>query len=162
MNNKNITAYIDASNLRFDIRDDGWELDYKSFRSWLRDKFGITRAVLFMGLIPANIKLYNFLQNIGYDIIFRPTLTSKDGKTKWNVDTEITLHMVSDFYENRITSAVLVSGDGDFYSVVDFFKNKKMPIKVIAPNSKFLSYLLKQTNVPIIYLNDFSHKIGKK
>lgn len=115
-----------------------------------------------MGLIPKNAKLYNFLQNIGYDIIFRPTLTNKDGKTKGNVDSEMVLHIISDFYEKRTDSVVLVTGDGDFYCVVDFLKNKKMPIKIVAPNGEFLSYLLKQTNVPIVYLDNFSKKLGKK
>ena len=115
-----------------------------------------------MGLIPKNAKLYNFLQNIGYDIIFRPTLTNKDGKTKGNVDSEMVLHIISDFYEKRTGSVVLVTGDGDFYCVVDFLKNKNMSIKIIAPNGQFLSYLLKQTNVPIVYLDNFSKKLGKK
>lgn len=115
-----------------------------------------------MGLIPKNAKLYNFLQNIGYDIIFRPTLTNKDGKTKGNVDSEIVLNIVSDLYENRMESAVLVSGDGDFYCVVDFLKNKNIPIKIVAPNEEFLSYLLKQTNVPIIVLDNFSQKLQRK
>ena len=37
---ENIIAYVDASNLKFGIEQSGWKLDYKSFRSWLRDKFG--------------------------------------------------------------------------------------------------------------------------
>lgn len=159
---KQITAYIDASNLQFWTRDAGWILDYKSFRSWLRDKFWVTRAILFMGLIPKNAKLYNFLQNIGYDIIFRPTLTTKDWKTKGNVDSELVLNVVSDFYEKQTDSVILVTGDGDFYCIVDFLKNKNMPVKIIAPNKNFLSYLLKQTNIPIVLLDDFSHKLKRK
>ena len=46
MNTDKIIAYIDASNLRFWVAQSGWELDYKSFRSWLRDKFWVTKAIL--------------------------------------------------------------------------------------------------------------------
>ena len=96
--NKNSTAYIDASNLKFGIKQSGWELDYKSFRSWLRDKFGVSSAVLFMGLVPGNTNLYNYLQRIGYEISFKPTITSKEGKTKGNVDGELILAIAKDLY----------------------------------------------------------------
>ena len=112
---KNSTAYIDASNLKFGVEQSGWVLDYKSFRSWIRDKFGASRAILFMGLIPGNFELYNNLQNIGYDIVFRPTLTTKEGKTKGNVDGELILAIAKDFYENKLEGVLLVSGDGDYH-----------------------------------------------
>ena len=54
--NKNSTAYIDASNLKFGVAQSGWKFDYKSFRSWLRDKFGVSRATLFMGLIIEKLR----------------------------------------------------------------------------------------------------------
>ncbi len=70
-NNQNSVAYIDASNLKFGIKQSKWKLDYKSFRSWLRDKFGVSRAVLFIGLLPDNSEFYNYLQRIGYDIFVK-------------------------------------------------------------------------------------------
>ena len=121
MNDKGI-AYIDASNLRFGIIQSGWKLDYKSFRSWLRDKFGVSKAILFMGLVPENFELYNHLQNIGYEICFRPTITHKDGTTKGNVDGELILSIAKDFYEDKLEKALLVSGDGDYHCVVEFLK----------------------------------------
>lgn len=103
-------AYIDASNLKFGVNQSSWKLDYKAFRSWLRDKFGVSKAILFMGLVSENFELYNYLQSIGYDICFRPTITNKDGKTKGNVDGELILAIAKDFYEQRLESALLVSG----------------------------------------------------
>jgi uncharacterized LabA/DUF88 family protein len=163
-NNKlnSITAYIDASNLKFGVEQSGWSLDYKSFRSWLRDKFYVSHAILFMGLIPNNFELYNYLQNIGYDISFKPTLINKDGKTKGNVDGELILTIAKDFYENNLKGAVLVSGDGDYHCVVEFLKEKSVPIKIVSPNHKYLSLLLRRTNVPIIILDQFIEKLRKK
>lgn len=159
---KNIIAYIDASNLRFWTLEDKWKLDYKSFRSWLRDKFWVSKAILFMGLIPEYADLYNYLQSIWYDIIFRPTLTNKDWKTKWNVDWELILQISSDYYEDKLEKAILVSWDGDYHCIVKFLKNKKVPIHIIAPNKKYLSYLLKKIGVPIILLSDFKKKLKEK
>lgn len=158
----NTTAYIDASNLKFGVEQSGWKLDYKSFRSWLRDKFGITRAILFMGLIPNNFEVYNFLQSIGYDISFRSTLTNKEGKTKGNVDGELILSVARDFYENKLNKVVLVAGDGDYHCIVEFLKEKNIPIIIVSPNNKYLSLLLKRTNVPIIILDKFRDKLKVK
>jgi len=160
--NKNIIAYIDASNLKFGVEQSGWELDYKSFRSWLRDKFGATRAILFMGLIPNNFEVYNFLQSIGYDISFRPTLTNKEGQTKGNVDGELILHIAKDFYENKLEKSILVAGDGDYHCIVEFLKEKNIPVTIISPNKKYLSLLLKRTNVPTVILDDFKDKLKFK
>ena len=157
-----IIAYIDASNLRFWVAQSGWELDYKSFRSWLRDKFWVTKAILFMWLVPEYADLYNYLQSIGYDIIFRPTLTSKEWKTKWNVDGEVILEMCSNFYEGKLEKALLVSGDGDYHCIVHFLKNHATNISIISPNQKYLSYLLRKSGVPLIILDDFKNKLKKK
>lgn len=159
---KNSTAYIDSSNLKFGVKQSGWELDYKSFRSWLRDKFGVSRAILFMGLLPDNFEYYNYLQNIGYDISFKPTITSKEGKTKGNVDGELILTIAKDFYEKKLESAVLVSGDGDYHCIVEFLKDKNIPIEIVSPNHKYLSLLLKRTNVPIVILDQFVEKLKIK
>jgi len=158
----NTTAYIDASNLKFGIEQSDWKLDYKSFRSWLRDKFGVSKAILFMGLIPDNFEVYNYLQSIGYDISFRPTVTSKEGKTKGNVDGELILSIAKDFYENKLKSVVLVAGDGDYHCIVEFLKEKNIPVSIVSPNRKYLSLLLKRTNVPIIILDQFIEKLRQK
>lgn len=158
----NITAYIDASNLKFGVEQSGWKLDYKSFRSWLRDKFGVTKAILFIGLVPENFEIYNRLQNIGYEISFRPTLTNKDGQTKGNVDGELILSIARDFYENKLGKVVLVSGDGDYHCIVEFLKEKNIPVTIVSPNNKYLSLLLKRTNVPIVILDKFIEKLKVK
>lgn len=160
--NKNAVAYIDASNLKFGVEQSKWELDYKAFRSWLRDKFGVSKAILFMGLIPDNFELYNHLQSIGYDISFKPTITSKEGRTKGNVDGELILRIAKDFYENNLESTLLVSGDGDYHCIVEFLKEKKIPVSIVSPNKKYLSLLLKRTNVPIIILDNFTQKLRIK
>ncbi len=159
---KNCTAYIDASNLKFGIEQSEWKLDYKSFRSWLRDKFNVSRAILFMGLIPDYADLYNHLQSIGYNISFKPTVISKEGRTKGNIDGELILAMARDFYENKLENAVLVSGDGDYHCIVEFLKEKHIPITIVSPNRKYLSLLLRKTNVPIVILDQFIEKLRQK
>ena len=162
MNKEKVVAYIDASNLKLGIKQSGWDMNYVSFRSWLRDKFNVDQAVLFMGMVSENTKLYNFLQSINYEIVFRPTLISSDGKTKGNVDGELILHIARDYYEQKMSQAVLVSGDGDYHCIVEFLKEKQIPIKIISPNKQYLSLLLKRTDVPIVILDNFIEKLKMK
>ncbi len=156
---KNTVVYIDASNLKHGVEQADWKLDYKKFRGWLRDKFLATKVILFMGLVPENFELYNRLQTYGYEIQFRPTLTSKDGKTKGNVDGELILAIAEDFFDNKAESVVLVSGDGDYHCIVEFLKRKNVPVTIISPCRKNFSLLLKRTGVPIIILDEHKEKL---
>ena len=66
-------AFIDSNNLYLGISSDiingkgqkiysGWKLDYKRFRIYLKDKYGIEKAFLFIGFKPGNQAMYTKLQ----------------------------------------------------------------------------------------------------
>ena len=141
---KRVRAYIDGNNLYRGIQEQGWRLDYKRFRKYLDHKFGVEKAYLFMGMIPRNAGLYRDLENWGYTMIFKTTLPDGGGGVKGNCDGEMILQAVSEFYENQYDEAVVVSGDGDFGCLVNFLKGKGSLRRVISPNSKTCSILLKQ------------------
>ncbi len=54
-------AYLDGANLYEAMEELGWVLDYKRFRIWLSEKYGIERAYIFIGLIPKYKNLYTYL-----------------------------------------------------------------------------------------------------
>ncbi len=64
-------AYIDAANLHKGIGDLGWKLDYRRFRIWLKEKYGVERAYLFIGLVPKHKALYTHLQEAGFILVSR-------------------------------------------------------------------------------------------
>ena len=109
---RNNYAFIDSQNLNLAIRDQDWELDFKRFRRYLADKYGISKAFLFIGYVPTNQILYTSLQEYGYILIFKLTLVLGNGKVKGNVDAELVLHSMIE-YQNY-EKAVIVTGDGDF------------------------------------------------
>lgn len=86
---ENNFAFIDSQNLNLSIRSLGWKLDFKRFRTYLREKYGIAKAFLFIGYIEGNNELYKMLQDAGFICIFKPTLKYKDGTTKGNCDAEL-------------------------------------------------------------------------
>ena len=75
-------AFIDSQNLNLSIRDQGWKLDFKRFRKYPEDKYGVLKAFLFIGYIPTQQSLYTALQEYGYVLVFKPTLTLAEGKIK--------------------------------------------------------------------------------
>ena len=113
---ENNFAFIDSQNLNLSIRNQGWILDYKKFRKYLADKYNVTKAFLFIGYVPQNQDLYTSLQESGYIVIFKPTLTLPNGKVKGNVDAELVLHAMVEY--QKYDKAIIVTGDGDFYCLV--------------------------------------------
>jgi hypothetical protein len=67
-------AFIDSQNLNLSIRCLGWNLDWRRFRIYLSEKYGVTKAFLFIGFIEGNNELYKTLQSAGFICIFKPTL----------------------------------------------------------------------------------------
>lgn len=51
-------AYIDGTNLHKGIRELGWKLDYKRFRIFLRDKYRVEKAYIFLGFVAKNSQMY--------------------------------------------------------------------------------------------------------
>lgn len=159
---ENNYAYIDGANLYKGIGELGWRLDYTRFRIWLKEKYGVVHAYLFLGLIPKNKVLYTRLQEAGFTLVFKETTYDTNGKAKGNCDADLVLRAVSDFYENKFDWAIIVSGDGDFASLVQFLKDKNKLGAVLAMDNKKCSILLKRTGVKITYLKEFKNQLSQK
>jgi len=132
-------AFIDAQNLNLGIRDLGWEIDYKKFRLYLKNKYDVKCAFMFLGYVPTNQRLYTALQKAGFLLIYKPvTEVFKDGKltVKGNVDAELVLHSAAIEYDNY-DEAVIVTSDGDFYCLVEFLNNRGKLRRLLAPSKKY-------------------------
>lgn len=156
MNQKrNNFAYIDGANLHKGVLSLKWRLDYKRFRIWLTEKYHVSRAYLFIGLIPKNKELYTYLQESGFTLIFKEVVYDYSGKPKGNCDADLVLQATRDAFENNFDKAIIVASDGDYASLVKFLlEMNKLEIILSPSNVKRCSILLKRTNVPIAYLDD--------
>lgn len=90
-----------------------------------------------------NQKLYRYLKSCGYELVYKPTTKNREGKPKGNVDAELVLQAAAIQYSNY-DKAVIVSGDGDFYCLHEFLEKNDKLLKIIIPNSKSESSLLKK------------------
>lgn len=157
-----IYAFVDSQNLNLSVKSQGWELDFRRFYIYLKDKYKITKAFLFIGYVPGNEALYTFLQKAGYIVIFKPTLEiNKNGliKIKGNVDAELVLHTMIEY--SNYEKAIIVSGDGDFHCLIEYLIEQNKLRKIIVPNIRFSSLLRKFSGF-IVNIQLFKKKLETK
>src|SRR3989338_658026 len=148
-------AYIDAANLHKGVENLCWHINYRRFRVWLKEKYGIKQAYIFIGLVPKYKDLYTTPQEAGFTLIFKEVVYDGEGKIKGNCDANLVLKATQDAYENTFEKAVLVSSDGDYAGLVKFLQEKEKFLAIVSPAiSKKCSILLKRTGAKIAYLND--------
>lgn len=154
---ENNFAFIDSQNLNLSIRTQGWVLHYTKFRKYLEDKYSITKAFLFLGYVPQNQDLYTSLQESKYIIIFKPTLTLPGGKVKGNVDTELVLHTMVEY--QKYDKALIVTGDGDFYCLVDYLIKQDKLLNLMIPNKNKFSSLFRKVMPHMVFMNNLRGKL---
>ena len=154
-------AFIDSQNLNLGIQKLGWKLDYRKFRVYLAEKYNIKKAYVFIGFVSLNQSLYDRLQESGFILKFKPTIPDADGKIKGNIDADLVLRVVLELRD--YDKAVIVTSDGDFYSLVQYLhENNKLEV-VLSPDEVNCSSLLKQTaKEKIWFMNNLRNKLEYK
>ncbi len=154
-------AYIDGANLYTSVVNSGWKIDFVKFRKWLSDKYKISKAYYFIGLIPKQKDLYKYLQEAGFTLVFKEVVYNSAGVPKGNCDADLVLQSVIDAYENSCDRQVIITSDGDYAGLIKFLSEKNKLRVVLSPsNGKKCSILLKRINAPITYLEEVRDKIS--
>jgi len=154
-------AFIDGANLHKGVENLGWYLDYARFRVWLREKYHVVDAYLFVGFVPGKEELYLRLERVGYVLIYKEITYGLYGKVKGNCDADLVLHTVIDYYEKNFSQAVVVSSDGDYAGLLRFL-DEKNALKVLLSPSNHCSALLRKINIKISYLSEQRGKLAIK
>lgn len=159
---ENNFAFIDGQNLYLGVEELKWHLDYQKLFYYLRHKYQVRKAYIFIGYVPWNQELYKSLQEIGYILVFKPILIPKDGtKPKGNVDADLVLRTMIDYpvYDK----AVVITSDGDFYSLVEYLYSKNKLRIVLAPHKSKCSVLLrKKAKERIDFIDNLKKKLSQK
>ena len=140
-------AYIDNQNLYLATKNapEPWTVDMQRFRVYLREKYKVERAYLFMGAYEEKYKdLYDMYLSFGYEPRFRQHSESIKSRKKGNVDTDVVFQMLFDsFYEEQFDKVILVSGDGDYFKTVQHLLKINKLERVLLPSRKNASSLYK-------------------
>lgn len=155
-----VYAFIDSQNLKMGVGKDvvnkktgkidyqGWEIDLRKFRLYLKNKYNVTKAYFFIGNIPGNERYYTALQEMGYEVVLKPTMPYREAgiqKQKGNVDAELVLY-ASALVFDKYDKALIVSGDGDFLCLVEYLNAKDKFACILAPNRNYSSLLNKYSS----------------
>jgi uncharacterized LabA/DUF88 family protein len=145
---KQIYAFIDSQNLNVSTQKFGWKMDWRKFHKFLADKYGVTKAFMFIGYVPESEEMYEFLHDAGFAIVLKPTfdmsrpqVTETEEKdvpkkpVKGNVDAELVLWAMKEL--RNYHKAIIVSGDGDFFCLVEYLEQQGKLEKLLAPNAHY-------------------------
>ncbi len=156
-------AFVDSQNLYRGTTDRlGWKLDYGRFRRYLREKYGVGTAYMFMGYMPEQSSLYRSLQKDGFVLIFKEVLRHGDGKVKGNVDAELVSQAMIDFDDYE--QAVIVSSDGDFACLAKYLREQGELRAVISPVDRKQTSVLLRKAAPheLVALSDLRKRLEYK
>jgi uncharacterized LabA/DUF88 family protein len=153
-------AFIDSQNVYKGIRGLGWSINWRRFRVYLKEKYAVTTAYLFIGFMPEHTDIYDELQLAGFLLKFKPVLPNGKDGVKGNVDADLVLQAMIDY--PSYDQAIIVSSDGDFYSLARYlYENRKLGA-VLSPHVKTCSSLLrKAAKEKMVYMDKLSDKIGR-
>lgn len=166
----NTYAFIDSQNLNLGTQRMGWKMDWRKFRKFLRDQYGVTKAYMFIGYMSENVALYEYMYELGFLVVLKPTLditdkpgttdekgVAKDKTVKGNVDTELVLYAMKELpnYEQ----AIIVSGDGDFFSLAEYLEERGKLANILAPNWQYSS-LLKPFEAKVVRLDQLRRQLA--
>lgn len=156
----NVYAFIDNQNLNATVQHLGWKIDWRKFRRFLADRYNVNQAFMFIGYVPEFEDMYEKLHAAGFNIVLKPTYDmtkprreeepkaegpkseapKKDEEEekkhiKGNVDAELVLWAMKELKD--YDKAVIVSGDGDFYSLVEYLEEQNKLAKILTPSWQY-------------------------
>jgi uncharacterized LabA/DUF88 family protein len=174
----NTYAFIDSQNLNLGTQRMGWKLDWRKFRQYLADKHGVTKAYTFIGYMSENEQMYEYMHELGYLVVLKPTVdvttphetndkadtqaTHKPSEEKekptikGNVDAELVLYAMKEL--PHYSRAIIVSGDGDFFSLAEYLQEQGKLAHILTPNWQYSS-LLKAFDNKIIRLDQLRRQL---
>ncbi len=148
-----VFAFIDSQNLNISVQRLGWKMDWRKFRKFLTDEYGVDKAFMFIGYVPEFEEMYKQLHETGYLIVLKPTFdmtkprteTSEkidkkdkaedDKHVKGNIDADLVLWAMKEI--SNYDKAIIVSGDGDFYTLVEYLEGKGRLLKLLTPSGHY-------------------------
>jgi uncharacterized LabA/DUF88 family protein len=144
-------AFIDSQNLNVSVQKYGWKMDWKKFRKFLADNYGVTKAFMFIGYVPEFEDIYEKMHEAGYAVVLKPTFDMsrpqpeekelKAGEekkpVKGNIDADMVLWTMKEM--KNYDKAIIVSGDGDFFGLAEYLLQVGKLHKILTPTGQYSS-----------------------
>lgn len=125
-------AFIDASNIIYGAKAEGWFIDQKKLFAYLTRKFSTSKIFFYYGKDSKDPKKERFLSKLRqFGFILRVKEIKRFGKrTKANCDVDLTMDLLIKIKEYQ--RAIVLTGDGDFAPLFSYLIGKKKKIIIIS------------------------------
>jgi uncharacterized LabA/DUF88 family protein len=128
-------CFIDGQNLETSLHKNNLVPNYLDLFCYLQTKYKVTKIYYCAKFTNKTVRqeLFTDLKKIGYEIIFSSGCgnANLDGFQKVNVDADLIVNAMKNYYTQEKFGLVLISGDGDFVPLVRFFEDEKQFVKII-------------------------------
>lgn len=132
-----VAVFIDAANIFYCYKDTGWKINFKKLKRYFEAKctlIGIYYYNAHFENNPRQKSFFDMLSRKGFILRtkqIRIILNNDGSKTlKGNCDTDIVVDAVSSMSE--YDTAVIMSGDSDFISLVNLLRGKGKKVIIIS------------------------------
>ena len=129
-------AFIDASNIIYGARAEGWFIDQKKLFRYLKKKFSTSKAFFYYGKDSKNEKQEKFLKKLktfGYAL--RVKAIKRFGeRTKANCDVDMAFYLMREI--KNYDRILVLSGDGDFLPVLKYLRKIGKEIIILSRGSR--------------------------
>lgn len=145
-------VFIDSANIYFSQKTMGWKIDFKKLLEYFKKNTELYRIAFYGAINPDNEKerkFHDFLEIIGYVVKHKKIKFIRDkedvkygGHHKGNVDVDLTIDAVH--FRDDYDSFILLSGDGDFESLIKYLKVFRKRCIVMSSKGHISIELLRQ------------------
>ena len=134
-------CFVDAQNIETHFFIEGMKINQKPIKINHRNLFNY--LINNLKSSPSNIFLFysshNFslakklvLESIGFNVVLcEAKREDRDGKNHHNVDTDLIIKSLTSYYEGEDHDVILVTDDGDFLPLVQFYEERNASVQLI-------------------------------
>ncbi len=182
---KRALVAIDASNIKYFLKKEGWWIDWSKFKTYFESLYDYTNLNYYEGIRSKTTffsynktatlkefeearekKLHFFkaLRSAGFKVVNKLTTsvydkTQGEMKHKCNFDVEIAVDAIDRL--NNYDEFILCSGDGDFVRLLRYLKGHGKKTVVVAAKDRLSKSLVKVSN-NVIFLENIRTQIEMK
>jgi hypothetical protein len=151
-------AFVDMQNLYKGVQEQGKKILWKQFRQYLKVRYNVTKAIVFMGFIKENQGLYNHLKKAGFSLEFRQVITLSNGTIDGgNIDADLASYVMD--YKADYNKALIIADDSDYCrTITSLWRQNKLKRIISSHSIETTSKMIRQL-VPPNFIESI-HNIG--
>jgi uncharacterized LabA/DUF88 family protein len=146
-----VAVFIDAANIIHCYEDTKWKIDLKKLKKYFESKCTLTGIYYYSAFFEESESQKSFFEMLsrkGYILRTKKIrkITNNDGTItlKGNCDTDIVVDAVANMKE--YDTAVIMSGDSDFISLVNLLRGNKKKVIIISTRWHVAKDLIQASN----------------